>query len=69
MKYSVRRVAYWLKFAGVRKTTNMLIVEMERVLRRTHLLGKPYYYFIDPCNYCNLHCPLCANRRWEPPTS
>ena len=42
------------------KTLNMGIVELERGLKRTHLSGKPYYFFIDPCSYCNLRCPLCA---------
>ena len=54
------RIAHWIMQAGVYKTINMVIVELERILKRTRLVGKPYYYFIDPCSYCNLRCPLCA---------
>jgi MoaA/NifB/PqqE/SkfB family radical SAM enzyme len=54
-----RHLAALLRHAGVRKTANVLLVEAERLSRRTHLRGKPYYYFVDPCNVCNLRCPLC----------
>ena len=57
---SPARLAYWLRRAGVRKTANMLLIEAERAMRRTRLRGKPYYYFVDPCNVCNLRCPLCV---------
>jgi MoaA/NifB/PqqE/SkfB family radical SAM enzyme len=32
---------------------------MERKLRRVELKSHPYLLIIDPCNYCNLRCPLC----------
>lgn len=54
-----RHLAALLKHAGPRKTGNVLLVEMERLRRATHLRGRPYYYFVDPCNVCNLRCPLC----------
>jgi MoaA/NifB/PqqE/SkfB family radical SAM enzyme len=54
-----RHLAALLRHAGPRKTANVLLVESERVQRRTRLRGKPYYYFVDPCNVCNLRCPLC----------
>ena len=60
MTHSATRIAHWLSQVGLHKTLNMGLVELERGLKRTHLSGKPYYYFIDPCSYCNLCCPLCA---------
>ena len=41
------------------KWVNLARVEMERKLRRVEVAGHPYLLIIDPCNYCNLRCPLC----------
>lgn len=42
-----------------RKFTNLVRTELERRLRRIEVKGRPYILFLDPCNYCNLRCPLC----------
>lgn len=42
-----------------RKWGNLLRIETERKLRKVKLSGHPYLLIIDPCNYCNLRCPLC----------
>ena len=42
-----------------RKLANLARVEFERKARRIELKGHPYLLIIDPCNYCNLRCPLC----------
>ncbi len=42
-----------------RKWANLLRVEAERKLRRVQVKGLPYLLIIDPCNFCNLRCPLC----------
>lgn len=42
-----------------RKWFNLALVEAERRLRRIEVKGRPYILFLDPCNYCNLRCPLC----------
>lgn len=55
-----RRFTRRLRRSGLRKTVNMLHVEWELRRRRTRLRSRPYYYFVDPCSYCNLRCPLCA---------
>lgn len=52
-----------LKHGTPRKWANLLTVEAERKLRRIRVKGYPYILFIDPCNYCNLRCPLCATGR------
>ncbi|HWP85313.1 MAG TPA: radical SAM protein [Terriglobia bacterium] len=41
------------------KWANIALVETELLLRRTKLKSFPFYYFVDPCNVCNLRCPLC----------
>ena len=41
------------------KWANLARVEAERKLRRVELKSLPYLLIIDPCNYCNLRCPLC----------
>jgi MoaA/NifB/PqqE/SkfB family radical SAM enzyme len=42
-----------------RKWANLMRVEWERKLKRVRLKGHPYLLIIDPCNVCNLRCPLC----------
>ena len=42
-----------------RKWANLGLVEAERKLRRIDVRSRPYILFLDPCNYCNLRCPLC----------
>jgi radical SAM protein with 4Fe4S-binding SPASM domain len=42
-----------------KKLWNLLLVEMEWLLRRQVVRGHPYILFIDPTNVCNLRCPLC----------
>ncbi|MCA9185531.1 MAG: radical SAM protein [Pirellulaceae bacterium] len=54
-----------------RKWANLLRVEWERKRRRVEVKGVPYILFLDPCNYCNLRCPLCptgANDLGRPQT-
>jgi polysaccharide export outer membrane protein len=48
-----------IRHATPLKVANLLRVELERKLRRVELKGLPYLLIIDPCNYCDLRCPLC----------
>lgn len=48
-----------IQHGTVRKWANLLRVEAERKLRRVEVESYPYLLIIDPCNYCNLRCPLC----------
>ncbi len=41
------------------KLANLARAEMERKLRRIECKSNPYLLIIDPCNFCNLRCPLC----------
>ena len=58
-----RHLETFLKHGNPKKWANFLTVEMERKLRRIQVKGHPYILFMDPCNYCNLRCPLCATGR------
>ncbi len=42
-----------------KRLANLVLVEMERLLRRRRLRGKPYILIIDPASACNLRCALC----------
>ena len=48
-----------IKHGTPKKWHNLLRTEAERKLRRIDVKGRPYILFLDPCNYCNLRCPLC----------
>lgn len=50
-----------LAHATPAKLENLARVEAEYRLRRQVVTGMPYLYFVDVCNYCNLHCPLCPS--------
>ncbi len=48
-----------LQHGTPKKWANLLRVEYERKLRRVSVESHPYLIFLDPCNYCDLRCPLC----------
>lgn len=60
-----RHLQALLRHAGPRKAANVLLAEWELYRRATTLRSRPYYYFIDPCNVCNLRCPLCPTGTGE----
>jgi MoaA/NifB/PqqE/SkfB family radical SAM enzyme len=56
---NARHIRSVLQHGNPRKWANLARVEAERRLRRIEVKGHPYLLIIDPCNYCNLRCPLC----------
>jgi radical SAM protein with 4Fe4S-binding SPASM domain len=42
-----------------KKIVNMVKAELALRTGKTSLTSLPYVYIIDPCNVCNLRCPLC----------
>ncbi|TAK76247.1 MAG: radical SAM/SPASM domain-containing protein [Aquabacterium sp.] len=42
-----------------KKLANLAQVEWERMRKKVRVNSNPYLLIIDPCNYCNLRCPLC----------
>lgn len=62
-----RHLAALLRYGTPRKFLNIACVELERMLGRDHLRGRPYMLIVDPVNVCNLKCPLCPTGRGELP--
>ncbi len=56
---SARHLRSVLQHGTPKKWANLLKVEYERKLRRVSVKSHPYLIFLDPCNYCDLQCPLC----------
>ena len=56
---TLRHAQSVLKHGTPRKYANLVHAEIERKLRRVQVNSLPYLLIIDPCNYCNLRCPLC----------
>jgi len=48
-----------LEHGTLRKWENFIRSKIEKKLRRIELTSLPHFMVIDPCNYCNLRCPLC----------
>jgi MoaA/NifB/PqqE/SkfB family radical SAM enzyme len=49
----------FLRGSTSKKLWNVLRVKGQRLLKSRACAGKPYRYFIDLINVCNLQCPLC----------
>jgi MoaA/NifB/PqqE/SkfB family radical SAM enzyme len=43
----------------LRKTLNYKLVELQKRMGVSTVLGYPYWLTIDPCSACNLECPCC----------
>jgi radical SAM protein with 4Fe4S-binding SPASM domain len=54
-----RHVSQLLRYGRPKKFLNLLHVEWSLKRGKTKLNCFPYIYIIDPCNVCNLRCPLC----------
>lgn len=54
-----------IEHGSVKKLINLARVEYERKRRKIEVKGRPYIMFLDPCNYCNLRCPLCPTGMGE----
>lgn len=55
-----------------RKLLNYLLVELQKGLRHTYALGRPYWLSVDPTSFCQLRCPFCptgAERNVRPKAS
>ena len=42
-----------------KRIINYFLIKYQLILRTIKVVGYPYDIFIDPCNICMLHCPLC----------
>ena len=58
-----RHICALIRYGTFSRVKNVILVEMERVMRRAELRGLPYIIVIDPINVCNLKCPFCPTGR------
>lgn len=56
---SLRHIRSVIQHGTPKKWANLARVELDRKARRVKVGSLPYLMIIDPCNYCNLRCPLC----------
>ena len=56
---NARHLKSVLQHGTPKKLANLARVEYERLRRRVEVSSHPYLLIIDPCNFCNLRCPLC----------
>ena len=59
MRRHGRNVPKIVRYGTPKKLANIMLAEWELRRQKTVLRCQPYYYIIDPCNVCNLRCPLC----------
>jgi len=62
---TARHLRALLQHGTAKKWANVIHAEYERFTRKIKLNSHPYLLIIDPCNYCNLRCPLCPTGRNE----
>lgn len=56
---NLRHLRAVIQHGTLLKWVNLARVELERMLRAVEVGSRPYLLILDPCNYCNLRCPLC----------
>lgn len=56
---NARHIRSVVQHGTPKKWANLARVEYERLRRQVRLDSRPYLLIIDPCNFCNLRCPLC----------
>lgn len=54
-----RHLHQLIRHSSPTKIFNLLQAEWALRTKKTSLQSWPYIYIIDPCNACNLRCPLC----------
>jgi radical SAM protein with 4Fe4S-binding SPASM domain len=65
-EFTTIRLLYHLLYPLLRcntfaKTKNFLIAKVQKWLKVDKVCSRPYRYFIDPINICNLSCSICPN--------
>jgi MoaA/NifB/PqqE/SkfB family radical SAM enzyme len=61
--YWRHRASRFVKQNTPRRWSNYILVQTQYRLGASRLLGLPPLMYIDPINYCNLHCRLCPTGR------
>ncbi len=60
-----RHVQQLVKHSTPLKIANLIQAELALRQGKTRLRSFPYIYIIDPCNACDLRCPLCPTGKQE----
>lgn len=58
-KRFLKAAAIFFRYSTLSKLINLFRVELERVLGRKIISGKPYYIKIQPTNICHAGCKYC----------
>jgi radical SAM protein with 4Fe4S-binding SPASM domain len=58
--YARRHMVLMLRHMTLKRAANLMINQLEYVLRRERLVSYPCFIKIDPSNRCQLRCPGCA---------
>jgi len=61
-----RRLSYWYgrfirltRAITLERVSNYLLIHLNYIFGTEYIKSLPPLIYIDPLNYCNLHCPLC----------
>lgn len=57
--YWSHRLSRFLRHATPKRWESLVRAQAQYFLGSSHVYGLPPLMYIDPINYCNLHCPLC----------
>lgn len=57
--YWYHRLSRFLRHATPERWENLVMAQAQYLLGASHVHGLPPLMYIDPINYCILHCPLC----------
>jgi radical SAM protein with 4Fe4S-binding SPASM domain len=55
----IKKIRERLKFITLPWLWNRVITELDSFQRKEHIKGFPFALIVEPCNICNLKCPLC----------
>ena len=57
--YARKHMALMLRHVTLKRAANLLLNQLECLLRREKLISYPCFIKIDPSNRCQLRCPGC----------
>ena len=55
----MKRLKEHLKYLSFSRLWNYARIRCDIALRKSHIKGYPIFLIVEPCNYCNLKCPMC----------
>ena len=55
----IRKIRERIKYHNLRRLWNRVKARQDSILRRDNVRSYPSFLIVEPCNICNLKCPLC----------